>query len=116
MTELRLTFDTVADRYEAARPGYPAGLFDDLVELAGLRPGARLLEVGCATGKATRPLLERGFRVVCVELGERLAAGARASLAGLPVEVHVSPFESWRGEAGSFDLVYAATAWHWVDP
>jgi len=28
----------------------------------------------------------------------------------------VQPFESWHGEAGSYDLVYAATAWHWVDP
>jgi SAM-dependent methyltransferase len=34
----------------------------------------------------------------------------------LPVEIHVEPFETWPGEAGAFDLVYAATAWHWVDP
>jgi SAM-dependent methyltransferase len=33
-----------------------------------------------------------------------------------PVEIHVRPFETWEGEAGAFDLVYAATAWHWVDP
>jgi SAM-dependent methyltransferase len=75
-----------------------------------------LLEVGCATGKATRPLLERGFPVVCVELGPRPADRARASLAGLRVQVQVAPFEAWDGEAGAFDLVYAATAWHWVDP
>jgi SAM-dependent methyltransferase len=81
-----------------------------------LHPGDRLLEVGCATGKATRPLLERGFRVVCVELGERLAAQARVNLAGLDCEVHRAAFEEWPGEPGSFDLVYAATAWHWLDP
>jgi SAM-dependent methyltransferase len=81
-----------------------------------LAPGARLLEVGCATGKATRPLLERGFSVVCVELGATLAEHARRNLAGLPVEIHVEPFETWEGEPGSFALVYAATAWHWVDP
>ena len=34
----------------------------------------------------------------------------------MPVEIHVQPFETWQGEAGAFDLVYAATAWHWVDP
>jgi SAM-dependent methyltransferase len=27
----------------------------------------------------------------------------------------VAPFEGWEGEPESFDLVYAATAWHWVD-
>jgi hypothetical protein len=37
-------------------------------------------------------------------------------LAGLTVEIHVAPFESWNGEPESFDLVYAATAWHWLDP
>jgi SAM-dependent methyltransferase len=51
---LRLTFDSSADLYEAARPAYPEELFDDLVALAELRPGDRLLEIGCATGKATR--------------------------------------------------------------
>ena len=113
---LRRTFDSTAERYDAARPEYPDELFDDLVELAGLEPGARLLEVGCATGKATRPLLARDFSVVCVALGAQLAEKARRDLAGLPVEIHVEPFESWDGELGSFDLVYAATAWHWVDP
>jgi SAM-dependent methyltransferase len=113
---LRRTFDSAADLYDAARPEYPDRLFDDLVELAGLEPGARLLEIGCATGKATRPLLARGFSVVCVELGAQLAEKARRELEGMPVEIHVEPFETWQGEEGGFDLVYAATAWHWVDP
>lgn len=113
---LRRTFESAADLYDAARPSYPDEVFDDLVVLAGLEPGDRLVEIGCATGKATRPLLERGFSVVCVEMGAQLAAHARRNLAGLPVEIHVEPFESWEGEPESFALVYAATAWHWVDP
>jgi SAM-dependent methyltransferase len=113
---LRRTFDSAADLYDAARPSYPAELFDDLVELAELKAGDRLLEIGCATGKATRFLLERGLSVVCVEMGAQLAERARHNLAGLPVEIHVVPFEEWEGEQEAFDLVYAATAWHWVDP
>jgi SAM-dependent methyltransferase len=113
---LRTTFETAAERYDRARPAYPEQLFDDLVGLAGLAPPDRLLEVGCGTGKATRPLLERGFRVDCVELGPRLAAQARQNLAGLPCELHVAPFETWDHDPGSFALVYAATAWHWLDP
>ena len=113
---LRRTFETAADLYDAARPGYPAALFDDLVRLAKLAPGASLLEVGCATGKATRPLLERGFSVVCVELGKRLAEQARRNLTGLSVEIHVAPFETWEAGPARFDLVCAATSWHWIDP
>jgi SAM-dependent methyltransferase len=116
LDQLRRSFDTAADLYEAARPSYPEELFDDLLELAGLERGSRLLEIGCATGKATRPLLERGFSIVCVELGVQLAAHGRTNLAGLPVEIRVAPFESWEAEPESFDLVYAATAWHWLDP
>src|SRR5262249_39380345 len=91
---LRRTFDTAADLYDAARPSYPDELFDDLVSLGGLEIGDRLLEIGCATGKATRALLDRGFSVVCVDIGARLAERARRNLAGLPFEIHVEPFET----------------------
>ncbi|HEV2933936.1 MAG TPA: hypothetical protein VGY96_12455, partial [Streptosporangiaceae bacterium] len=56
---LRETFDQAGEIYDRVRPDYPETLFDDLVELAGLVPGDRLLEVGCATGKATLPLARR---------------------------------------------------------
>ena len=112
---LRQTFDSAATRYDRIRPDYPEALFDDLVALAGLTPGDRLLEVGCATGKATRPLARRGFRITCVELGTELAAVARQNLAGFGVEVVQAPFEEWQ-PPHPFGLVYAATAWHWIDP
>ena len=113
---LRVTFDSAAEFYEDARPTYPAALFDDLFALTGLEEGDRALEIGCGTGKATRPILERGISVVCVELGAGLADVARRNLAGMPFEVQVAPFEAWESEPQSFDLIYAATAWHWVDP
>jgi len=115
---LKVTFDTVADRYHQARPAYPEQLYDALISLAGLRPGARLLEVGCGTGKATLPLAERGFAITCLEPGAHLAQAARRNLAAFD-DVHVveQAFERWEPPAGErFDLVYAATAWHWIDP
>jgi SAM-dependent methyltransferase len=112
---LRRTFNQAADRYDRVRPDYPDALFDDLVALAGLVPGDHLLEVGCATGKATRPLARRGFRITCVELGAELAAAARANLTGFGVEVVQGPFEEWQPDEPA-RLVYAATAWHWIDP
>jgi SAM-dependent methyltransferase len=88
------------------------------VRLAGLSPGDRLLEVGCATGKATLPLARRGFPVTCVELGRDLAAEARHNLAGFPaVDIVNHGFESWQPPPrAGFALVFAATAWHWIDP
>ena len=113
--QLRQTFDRAAERYDRGRPDYPEALFDDLIAVAGLTPGDRLLEVGCATGKATRPLARRGFLITCIELGAELAAVARENLAGFGVEVVRGQFEQWQ-PAEPFGLVYAATAWHWIDP
>jgi SAM-dependent methyltransferase len=117
-SRLRVTFDSVAQHYQDARPDYPDVLFEELIRLAELYPGDRLLEIGCATGKATRPLAGRGFRMTCVELGADLAAVARRNLAGFPgVEVINAAIETWQPAAGSaFDLVFAASAWHWIDP
>ncbi len=114
---LRQSFDEVPEGYERARPTYPAELFDDLVELAALREGDRVLEIGCGTGQATLPLARRGFRVLCVELGEGLAAVARRKLAGFPgVEVVNAQFESWEPGEARFEAVTAFTAFHWIDP
>ena len=112
---LRETFDRAAEIYHRVRPDYPEALFDDLIVLAGLAPGDRLLEVGCATGKATLPLARRGFRITCVELGATLAAVARRNLDGFEIEVVEGRFEDWRPDQ-PVGLVFAATAWHWVDP
>ncbi len=116
--QLRTTFESAAALYQQARPDYPDELFNALVAMAGLEPGAELLEVGCATGKATIPLARRGFRITGVELGAALAAQARLNLAGFPrVSVINADFERWEpATPAAFDLVYAATAWHWIDP
>jgi SAM-dependent methyltransferase len=113
----RATFDQAADLYDRARPGYPRAQVDDLAELTGVGAGSRVLEIGPGTGQATLPLAERGCRVVAVELGPGLAAAARRKLARFPgVEIVTTGFEDWPLPAERFDLVLAATAFHWIDP
>jgi SAM-dependent methyltransferase len=117
-TGLATTFDTAAELYERIRPGYPAELFDDLATDTGLQGSrAKVLEVGAGTGQATRGLLDRGWGVVALEPGRQLADRARQVLDGRGVDVVVSTFEGWKAdEQGPFDLVFAATSWHWLDP
>jgi SAM-dependent methyltransferase len=117
MTELRTIFDEDAELYDRARPPYPEPLFDALMRLAGLRPGDRALEIGAGTGKATVPLARRGLRLTCVEPGPNMARVARRNLGDFPaVTVEVGSFEAWPLPAEPFDLVVAATCWHWLDP
>jgi SAM-dependent methyltransferase len=115
---LKVTFDTVADRYHQSRPDYPGKLYAELISATGLRSGDRLLEVGCGTGKATIPFAERGLAITCLEPGPRLAAAARRNLAAFPlVQVVGQAFEDWQPTGRErFDLVFSATAWHWIDP
>src|SRR5262249_14325338 len=99
------------------RPGYPEPLIDDVVRLSGLLAGGRILEIGSGTGKATEPFARRGYRLTCIEPGARLAAIARAKLAGSGrVEIVERAFEDWEPGVQRFDLVLAAQAFHFLEP
>ena len=112
----RLAFGTVAELYDRARPSYPAAVVDDVVEFAGLVPGARILDVGAGTGKATVLFAQRGFRVLALEPSPAMAAVARANCAGFPgVEIVEVEFERWSGGERLPALV-SAQAWHWIAP
>jgi len=113
----RTSFDQVARDYDAVRPGYPAALIDDLVTLAGLPSHGHILEIGCGTGQATIPFAQRGYHLICIELGPALAAVAAHNCQPYAnVQIQVGAFEDWPGPPQAFDLVMAATAFHWIPP
>jgi len=112
---LALTFNEFPDHYDA-RPAYPREVFDLLVEHAALRSGTAVLEIGPGTGQATIPMLALGAHVTAVEPGAKLAQRLTARTKGEDVEVIVSTFEEAALPDTAFDMVAAATAYHWVDP
>lgn len=113
----RFAFDEVAELYDRARPSYPEALIGDVISQASICPPARILELGCGTGQATEAFARRGFSMVCLEPGARLAALARKRLAPFStVEIVCSTFEDWPSPKESFDLVVSAQAFHWLDP
>ena len=116
--DLRLTFDRVPELYHRARTRYPDALWDRLAELTGLGEGSAVLELGPASGVATEELARRGATVTGVELGANLAEAARRNLAAHPtVTIVTASFDDWEPPAwGDFDLVMAASCWHWMDP
>lgn len=115
-TELKTTFNTAAALYEDIRPGYPEKLIQDVINLSDLEDHSRILEIGCGTGKATQPFAERGYELVCLDIGGDLIAVAKEKLQEFPnVSFVEQAFEAWKPE-GKFDLIISATAFHWVDP
>lgn len=113
----RLVFGEIADEYDRHRPDYPPELVDDLLSLARIVAGDRVLEIGAGTGKATAMFVGHGIPVLAVEPSATMAAVARRKLAasGL-VEIVETDFEQFSAGRDRYKLVYCAQAWHWVDP
>jgi SAM-dependent methyltransferase len=110
-------FNEVAQLYDRVRPGYPDELFADLVTITGIDESSSVLEVGCGTGQATRSLAALGCPVTAVEPGVAMAGLARRRLAACGnVTVETSTFEQWDDHGRRFDVLVAASAWHWIDP
>lgn len=115
--ELGRVFNEVPELYDRVRPAYPDQLFADLVAITGMDRRSSVLEVGCGTGQATRSLAALGYSVTAIDPGAGMAALARQRLTAFPnVEIENSAFEEWDDGGRRFDLVVAASAWHWVDP
>lgn len=107
------SFGSVAETYNAVRPGYPAAALDRLVAIAGLGRGSVVLEVGAGTGQATVGLLARDLTVVCLEPSAQLAGILRRNV-GSDVRVFVSDLQGYEVEPNSVDLLFGATAMHWI--
>src|SRR5579864_3222838 len=108
-------FNKIADEYDRHRPPYPDALIDRACEVAGLTPGASVLEIGSGTGKLTRGLLARGLRVVAVEPGDQLIVRARDQLEG-EVQFVNARLEDAAVPAAQYQAVMSASAIQWVDP
>ena len=102
-------FDREAERYDRCRPTYPDALID---ELLGPEPASlAVLDVGCGSGIASRQIVERGARVLGVDVAPRMAEIARSH----GIDVEVGAFEEWDAAGRTFDRVISAQAWHWLD-
>ena len=81
-------FGAGADRYDRARPTYPAVLVERIVAAS---PGRDVVDVGCGTGISSRLLQAAGCRVLGVEPDPRMAEQARQG----GTEVEVAKFEDY---------------------
>lgn len=109
-------FSSDVAAYDTGRPGYPDRVYELLRQVCGLGTGSRVLEIGPGTGQATVDLLRSGATVTAVELGAEMAAALEAKYPGPNLSVEVGAFEDVDLESDSFDLIVAATSFHWIPP
>ena len=109
------TFDTVAPLYARLRPGYADALYQDVFAYCPLDASSRAVEVGIGGGQATEPILKKGCSVTAAEPGESFCQLCRERYAAYPgFSVLNGKFEELDFPPDSFDLVFSASAFHWV--
>jgi SAM-dependent methyltransferase len=115
----RLSFDKVPAIYDLSRPTYPDDAFDCLFDFVReARPHIQVdaLEIGPGTGQATQGLLSHGALVTAVEIGPNLADFLRQKYHGEErLRVITGAFEDVELPPHRFDLVFAATSFHWIE-
>ena len=113
--ELRTTFNENEYNYDKARPDYPKELFDDIFNYINLSKTSNALEIGIGTGQATLPFLNKGCNVAAVELGDRLAKYCQQKFSRFNnFCIYNSDFIEIELPKRSFELIYSATAFHWI--
>ena len=113
--DIRLTFNEDAENYDRWRPHYCKELFQDIMAYSQIGQGGQVLEIGIGTGQATRPFLEAGCELTAIELGKDLADYSELKFREYNnFAVHHTSFEEFTGPEDSADLIYSATAFHWI--
>jgi ubiquinone/menaquinone biosynthesis C-methylase UbiE len=113
------SFDRVADIYDDTRrmpPDVVARIMKNIMSEVDPSCGV-VLEMGIGTGRIAVPLAERGFRVVGVDIAEKMlarlrdkAAEARGNICVVRGSIEALPFAD-----GSFHAVIAVHVFHLLD-
>ena len=112
---LEWTFDTVASTYEKLRPGYNGELYKMLFDYIPIDKSSDVVEIGIGGGQATLPVLKTGCKLTAVEYGEQFSALCRDKFKDyLDFNVITNKFENVDFENDAYDLVYSASAFHWI--
>lgn len=112
---LEWTFDTVASKYEKLRPGYSESLYKAIFDYIPVNENSSVVEVGSGAGQATAPILKTGCKLTAVEYGKEFSGILKDKFKAFPkFSVITGKFEDTEFEDNAFDLVFSASAFHWV--
>ena len=114
---MNVEFDKTAKDYAKYCVGLPDELYDRLQRWDIGLPGQRVLDLATGTGAFGRGFAVRGCQVTGVDMGAHLMEEAKQldAEADVSLEYVLAPAEDTGLHDASYDVVGAATAWHWFD-
>ncbi len=115
MNGLGWTFDTVASTYEKLRPGYTEELYKMIFDYVALNDSCYAVEVGIGGGQATLPILKTACNLTAVEYGAEFTKLCNEKFKEYGnFSIITNKFEDIDFPDDAYDLVYSASAFHWI--
>ncbi|WP_410511886.1 class I SAM-dependent methyltransferase [Paenibacillus sp. BR2-3] len=111
----RLTFNEDVENYDKWRPTYCEELVKDIMAYSQIEQGKKAIEIGIGTGQATSPFLKIGCELTAIELGKDLAEYSKLKFREYKnFAIYNTTFEEFECPDDSIDIIYSATAFHWI--
>ena len=109
-------FSDRVSNYIKYRPSYPDELIDTLISKCHLNSQSIIADIGSGTGKFSKLLLDRNYRVIGVEPNKEMREAAENQLSKLGNFISIEG-ESERSniDNSSVDLITAAQSFHWFN-
>lgn len=104
--------------YDEHRPLYHNSLFEDILDFIDYSNGNVIsaIEIGCGTGQATTPFLKKGINVHAIEISKNMCDYVTEKYKDYKgFSVSNTEFEESIIINNSVDLLYSATAFHWIN-
>lgn len=110
-------FRSTVPYYLAYRAPYPDELIAFVAERCGLRPGARVLDLGCGPGQLAVAFARLGAAVTAIDPEPNMLAAARhlAEKAGISLKTIEGSSYDLNPALGRFQLVTMGRSFHWMD-
>lgn len=111
----KMTFNDDVKNYDKYRPNYPDELFNDIIRHLN-NSLTNALEIGAGTGQATNYFANLGVDITAIDIGENMVDYLSNKFNNYPnVNCICTSFEDYKCGCNKYDLVYSATAFHWLD-
>ena len=115
--ENKYVFNDIISDYEIARPGYTSELFTDIIEYSMIKNDAKILEIGSGPGQATEYFVNNQYSITGLELGENQVVYLLKKFSEYQnFNALCTSFENFDCEQETFNLIFSATAFHWIKP
>ena len=111
------TFNKNSASYSEVRPSYPDSIFQNFHTFYQADEFSTFLEIGSGTGIATEIVANRwGANIIAIEPGQSLFNLGCDNLNSFKnIALKNTTFEQF-DTSTKFDCIYAATAFHWLEP